>query len=97
MRWTVETLNKSVDAEIEALPKDMRARLVRLTQLIQLFGFRGLPPDSTNTSTASYGSFASPAATESHARSMSPRQVGGWLSCGSLSRRRKKRPSANWT
>jgi phage-related protein len=24
----------------------MRARLVRLTQLIQLFGFRGLPPDS---------------------------------------------------
>ena len=46
MRWTVETLNKSVDAEIEALPKDMRARLVRLTQLIQLFGFRGLPPDS---------------------------------------------------
>jgi phage-related protein/DNA-binding transcriptional regulator YiaG len=32
--------------KIEALPKDMRARLVRLTQLIQLFGFRGLPPDS---------------------------------------------------
>ena len=46
MRWTIETLNKSVDAEIEALPRDMRARLVRLTQLIQLFGFRGLPPDS---------------------------------------------------
>jgi phage-related protein len=46
MRWTVETLNQSVDAEIEALPKDMRARLVRLTELIQLLGFRGLPPGS---------------------------------------------------
>jgi phage-related protein len=46
MRWTVETLNRAVDAEIEALPKDMRARLVRLTELIQLFGFRGLPRDS---------------------------------------------------
>ena len=46
MRWTVETLNTSVDAEIEALPKDMRARLARLTEFIQLFGFRGLPPGS---------------------------------------------------
>jgi phage-related protein len=46
MHWTVETLNRSVDAEIEALPKDMRARLVRLTELIQQFGFRGLPPGS---------------------------------------------------
>jgi len=30
MRWTVETLNAAVDAEIEALPNDMRARLSRL-------------------------------------------------------------------
>ncbi len=27
MGWTVETLNKTVDAEVEALPEDMRARL----------------------------------------------------------------------
>jgi len=46
MGWNVQTLNRSVDAEIEALPNDMRARLVRLTQLIQQFGFQGLPPDS---------------------------------------------------
>lgn len=30
MAWIVETLNALVDSEIEALPADMRARLVRL-------------------------------------------------------------------
>jgi phage-related protein len=34
MRWTVETLNPTVDAEIEALPEDMRARLARIAILI---------------------------------------------------------------
>ena len=43
MRWTVETLNSAVDAEIEALPKDMRARLVRLANIIEQVGFEGLP------------------------------------------------------
>jgi hypothetical protein len=28
--WTVETLNEAVDAEVEALPEDMRARLARV-------------------------------------------------------------------
>ena len=35
MRWTVETLNKTVDAEVEGLPADMRARLARVAQLIE--------------------------------------------------------------
>ena len=35
MGWTVETLNETVDAEIEALPADMRARLARIAQLIE--------------------------------------------------------------
>jgi hypothetical protein len=35
MTWTVETLNETVDAEIEALPEDMRARLARIAQLIE--------------------------------------------------------------
>lgn len=39
MRWTVETLNETVDAEVEALPEDMRARLVRIATLI---GDKGL-------------------------------------------------------
>lgn len=44
--WTVETLNKAVDAEIEALPADMRARLVRLGAIIEAVGFQGLPADT---------------------------------------------------
>jgi phage-related protein len=33
--WTVETLNEIVDAEVEALPEDMRARLARVARLIE--------------------------------------------------------------
>jgi hypothetical protein len=35
MAWTVETLNDTVDAELAELPVDMRARLVRITELIE--------------------------------------------------------------
>ena len=35
-----------MDAEIGALPADMRARLVRLTGLIEQLGFEALPRDS---------------------------------------------------
>jgi phage-related protein len=38
MNWTVETLNAIVDAELEALPTDMRARFVHITRLIEEFG-----------------------------------------------------------
>jgi phage-related protein len=35
MGWTVETLNQTIDAKIEALPEDMRARLARVAKLIE--------------------------------------------------------------
>jgi Phage derived protein Gp49-like (DUF891) len=38
MRWTVETLNETVDAELAALPTDMRARLTRIAELIEAVG-----------------------------------------------------------
>jgi len=38
MAWTVETLNETVDAELAELPADMRARLVRISELIQSVG-----------------------------------------------------------
>ncbi len=38
MAWRVETLNAQVDAELAALPDDMRAKLVRIGQLIVEFG-----------------------------------------------------------
>ena len=46
MRWTVETLNDTVDAEIEALPRDMRSRLVRLSATIEQAGFQGPPREA---------------------------------------------------
>jgi len=36
--WSVETLNQLVDAELTALPLDMRGRFVRVSQLIEEFG-----------------------------------------------------------
>ena len=38
MAWTVETLNDTVTAEVEALPADMRARLARIMNLIETAG-----------------------------------------------------------
>lgn len=34
MNWTVETLNDTVDAELSALPNDMKARFVWIYNLI---------------------------------------------------------------
>jgi len=38
MVWIVETLNAIVDAEVNALPADMRAQLTRISFMIQEFG-----------------------------------------------------------
>jgi phage-related protein len=38
MAWTVETLNETVDAELFELPTDMRARLARISELIESVG-----------------------------------------------------------
>jgi phage-related protein len=39
MAWIVETLNATVDAEVSALPADMRAQLSRISLMIEEFGF----------------------------------------------------------
>ena len=38
MAWSVETLDETVDAELSALPPDMRARFVRIAELIEAVG-----------------------------------------------------------
>lgn len=45
--WTVETLNAVVDAELVALPTDLRARLLRLVEVIETVGLDHLPRDAT--------------------------------------------------
>lgn len=42
MSWSVETLNATVDAELDALPLDMRARFSRIAQLIAEHGLNRL-------------------------------------------------------
>lgn len=42
MTWTIETLNATVDEEIEALPVDMRARLVRIAELVATVGLENV-------------------------------------------------------
>jgi phage-related protein len=48
MAWLVTTLNDLVDAEVEALPPDMRARLVRLSAIIEEHGLDALPRDTVD-------------------------------------------------
>lgn len=38
MGWTVETLNAVVDGELDELPADIRARFVRVCELISAVG-----------------------------------------------------------
>jgi len=40
--WQVEVLNDTVRAELDALPEDIRARLVRLSAQINLLGLESL-------------------------------------------------------
>jgi hypothetical protein len=42
MTWTVEVLNKVVQQELEALPKDMKARFVWISQLIATHGLENV-------------------------------------------------------
>jgi len=46
MAWSVLALNRLVENEIETLPVDMRARLTRITGLIEQHGFEALPRDT---------------------------------------------------
>ena len=38
MGWTVEPLNETVEGELLALPKDMQARFLRISELMRTFG-----------------------------------------------------------
>jgi phage-related protein len=40
MPWVVETLDARVDAELDALPRDMQARFVRISELIEQLGLQ---------------------------------------------------------
>ena len=41
-RWTVETLNEGVEREVESLPRDFRAKLARIVNLIEELGLENV-------------------------------------------------------
>ena len=55
MTWTVETLNETVDAELAELATDMRARLVRISELIESIGLPNVKEPHVRTFAASSG------------------------------------------
>ena len=38
MGWAVETLNATVAAEVDALPQDMKAKFLRIVEMVQTLG-----------------------------------------------------------
>jgi phage-related protein len=42
MGWTVETLNTAVDAELDALPASLRARVTRIVERIEAVGLENV-------------------------------------------------------
>jgi hypothetical protein len=42
MTWSVEMLNQTVQAEIDALPADMRAKFLQIVDMITEFGLPNL-------------------------------------------------------
>lgn len=42
MSWTVEFVNRTAEAELTALPFDMRSRFMRIADLIVQFGLQGV-------------------------------------------------------
>lgn len=42
MKWTVETLNETVDEELDALPDDMKARFIWISALIEDHGLQNV-------------------------------------------------------
>jgi hypothetical protein len=57
MAWTVETLNETADAELAELPVDMRARLIRISELIESVGLPNVKEPHVRHSVVSSGRF----------------------------------------
>jgi phage-related protein len=47
MNWSVETASAAVEAELTALPADVRVRLSVLTDMVESSGPAALPPKAT--------------------------------------------------
>ncbi len=78
MAWTVETLNETVDAELAELPADMRARLVRISELIEQVGLPNVREPHVRHVRGQIWEIRLRAKPALHARSMSRRRSSAW-------------------
>jgi hypothetical protein len=95
MLWTVETLNHLVDAEIEALPPLLNARLIRLMEMMENIGLERMREPHVKHIEGRIWELRAKAA-GSPARSMSPQAAVASSSSMPLSRSQTRRHGARW-
>ena len=94
MRWTVEYLTGEVEAELQALPLDMRAEFLRIVQLIESKGLDRVREPYVKRIEGKLWEMRRQAGTASRGRSTSPPADAGWWWSGCSSRRpRRPRPA----
>lgn len=91
MPWRVESLNATVDTEIEALPEDIRARLAHIGQLIAEFGLLRIHEPYVKHLSGKLWEMRMSAEAASRGRSMLPLSDNERSFCMPSSRRRRKR------
>lgn len=91
MAWTVETLNRIVDAELEDLPAGMRARFEYISRLIEEFGLERVREPHVKHLRGPLWEMRMKGR-DGISRALYVTAIGGaWWSFASLSRRRKRR------
>lgn len=87
MNWTVETLNATVDRELEALPTDMRARFVHIYALIEAVGLERVGAPHIRHLTGPLWEMRMKGGTGISRALYVPSATSMWSSCGSSSRK----------
>src|SRR5712671_2685299 len=96
MQWTVETLNHLVDAEIEALPPLLNARLIRLMEMVENIGLERMREPHVKHIEGKIWELRAKPRKGSPAPSTSPEPAVASSSYTPLSRSRTKRHAARW-
>jgi hypothetical protein len=78
LAWTVETLNETVDVELAELPADMRARLIRISALIESVGLPNVKEPHVRHIRGALWEIRLKGKPGSHGRSMSRQGNSAW-------------------
>lgn len=95
MAWTVETLSAAVDAELEALPADMRVRFSYITRLIEEFGLDRVREPHVKHLQGPLWEMCMKGK-DGRGHSTSRQRASAWWWCVSSSRRPERRQNVRW-